>query len=634
MDVKQEQAEAEIKQSCDNCGSPITAWTKETTQISRAEAGEKAASDQQGSLHAHQQHGSEEHQLKYIGGRYRILELIGSGGVGSVYKVEHDLLNKIYAIKLVNPDAVADLKVKQRFHQEAQAVADLSHPNLIGVHDFGISEDGAPYLVMDYLDGISLDYEIERCGHIEEKRALAIFMQICAGLSYAHSKGIIHRDLTPSNVMLVKDDNGNEIPKIVDFGIAKRQAVDAKLTQTGDIFGTPLYMSPEQCLGNEVDARSDIYSLGCIMYETLSGTQPFDGINAIQIIFKHLNEEPKPLRKVCENFEVSPGIEQIVASCLQIEPERRPPSADGLALNLERVADGKPPLSTGVLPKVRRKHLTRAAQIGSISVVSIVLFVFAMAGLHTITEPDYQKLLAQAQQEFESGHEQQALSTGEAALAKALGHGKSVPASDMCSIYGWLSTCAERMGDYEKAAASADKATTSAEQSGDLSAQDAYALSAARYERAFDAGLAQHWYKRAVATRQRRVGANSPELIRVLLEAGRCAYKHRTNDTDLQNSIAYLEHAARIAETHLGSSIAISPTERFQLYEQLGISDSLLRRYAQADKALVKAQLLIKSAELEPEQIESIKKLHAEVRTHLRTGKSINSSDMPVTGGD
>jgi serine/threonine protein kinase len=224
--------------------------------------------------------------LHYIGGKYKILSLIGRGGMGCVYKVKHEALDKVYALKILNRDVTTEIKTLRRFDQEAKAVGSMEHENLIAVHDYGTSDDGTPFLVMDYIDGISLSEEITRLGYIDEKRALGIFQKVADGLGHAHAQGVVHRDLKPGNIMLVKNVLGEEHPIVVDFGLAKRQTVDKDLTQTGDIFGTPLYMSPEQCMGNAVDARSDIYSLGCVMYESLSGKSPFEDVNAVKTIVK------------------------------------------------------------------------------------------------------------------------------------------------------------------------------------------------------------------------------------------------------------------------------------------------------------------------------------------------------------
>jgi len=347
MDLKREQQEVELKLDAEKDGSVldegIDQAPQETNVASISETDQAEQEVDFASAVLEKQQGTSSHPLEgrsYIGGKYRILGLLGRGGLGSVYKVEHSALQRMQALKVLNPDVMSERKVLQRFDQEAKAVSQLSHRNLLAVHDFGVSDDGLAYLVMDLIEGTGLDAELHKNGHLEEERAIALFIKVCEGLHYAHGKGIVHRDLKPSNIMIVKDEHGQEIPKIVDFGIAKRQAVDQKVTQTGEVFGTPLYMSPEQCLGKEVDGRSDIYSLGCVLYQTLSGNPPFESPNAVQTIFKHVNEEAKPLRKACTGFTVSLGIEQVVAKCLEKDPAKRFANASQLAAALEKVLHG------------------------------------------------------------------------------------------------------------------------------------------------------------------------------------------------------------------------------------------------------------------------------------------------------
>ncbi len=293
---------------------------------------------------------------QYVGGRYEVLELLGQGGMGAVYKVNHQALNKIFALKALNPGVMTDEKALRRFDAEAKAVGNLSSPYLIQVHDYGLTDTGTPYLVLDYVEGTNLADEIKRLGHIEEKRILNIFSKVCEGLEHAHHNKIVHRDLKPSNIMLTKDEKGNEIPKVVDFGIAKRQAVENSLTQTGEVFGTPLYMSPEQCMGKPIDNRTDIYSLGCVMYEALSGSPPLYGQNPIETVFRHINDTPTPLRQQCKDWVVSPELEQIVMSCLEKDPTRRPTNASEIHENLKRLLEGKKPIVRRFLPRLKTHH--------------------------------------------------------------------------------------------------------------------------------------------------------------------------------------------------------------------------------------------------------------------------------------
>jgi tRNA A-37 threonylcarbamoyl transferase component Bud32/tetratricopeptide (TPR) repeat protein len=617
MDLKEKESEIAVKQSCDTCGAPQSAWTKEPPPASStANSPDGKAADESLSLHEHDP--LKELSSKYIGGRYKVLALIGLGGVGSVYKVRHVLLDRIYAMKMLNPGALAEFKVLQRFKEEAKAVAALSHQNLVSLQDFGLSEDGAPYLVMDYLEGESLESEIERCGHIEEKRAIAMFQAICDGLSYAHSKGIVHRDLKPSNIILAKDEHGNEVPKIVDFGIAKRQDVDIKLTQTGEVFGTPLYMSPEQCLGKECDVRSDIYSLGCIMYECLSGKEAFGSESGIKTIIKHIHEEAKPLRKVCEGFDVSSGIEHVVGTCLEIDPARRPQTMQALSDSLERIASGK---STApmVVPRIRRKQVTQLATVVATIFSSLFLILLAAVIYMSVTRPEYLRLSDKARAQANAGDYDAAVTLEQKAVATALQAGNSVPPSHMAMMYSWLCEYAEQSGDFETTVASADQTSKYAALSGDIQMQDEFILCAAQYERTINAKIARQYYQRAIKIKEKLVGSNSPQLVRILLEASSAAYARHLRP-DVKDAVFYLTQASRIADSH--NEDEVHPTERLELYEQLGKSYAFLGDYQNADIALAKAESLFAAASADPARIVSIRKRHETIKQHLKSAST------------
>ncbi|MBK9201885.1 MAG: serine/threonine protein kinase [Candidatus Obscuribacter sp.] len=235
-------------------------------------------------------------QDNLIAGNYRLLERIGEGGMSVVYRAVHQHLGREVAIKILHPHLVTNKSSLDRFKQEAKAVSQLHHKSVVTIHDFGLTEDNRPYLVMDLLVGKSLSELIKAKGRIEQEQALPIFLQIAEALAYTHNAGIIHRDLKPSNVLILPPDQ----VRIVDFGIAKLQTQEggdtAALTQTGEVFGSPLYMSPEQCKGERLDSRSDIYSMGCLMYEVLTGKPPVNGSNMLEILYRHMNELPKPMQ--------------------------------------------------------------------------------------------------------------------------------------------------------------------------------------------------------------------------------------------------------------------------------------------------------------------------------------------------
>ncbi|HEY9786530.1 MAG TPA: serine/threonine-protein kinase [Candidatus Obscuribacterales bacterium] len=277
---------------------------------------------------------------KVIDDKYEVVSLLGLGGMGAVYMARHKDINRVVALKVLLKHLVAEKRAKERFRQEAKAAGSLHHANLIAVHDFGFINDEQPFLVMDYLDGESLEDILESSGALSAVRFLNIFVQVCKGLSHAHGLGLIHRDLKPSNVMIVKGEENEDIVKVVDFGIAKvlpqGDEKGQKLTKTGHVFGSPLYMSPEQCLGKPLDARSDIYSLGCLMYECLAGKPPLSGETTMSTLLKHINDLPDPLGKKEGADEVPAEIEKFIFKCLDKDPNKRFASTQEMASELKQ----------------------------------------------------------------------------------------------------------------------------------------------------------------------------------------------------------------------------------------------------------------------------------------------------------
>ncbi|MFZ5896714.1 MAG: protein kinase domain-containing protein [Myxococcota bacterium] len=258
---------------------------------------------------------------RVLAGRYRIVALLGAGGMGSVYRAEHVHMRKAVAIKVLHREMTSMPEVVARFEREAVAAARIEHPNVATATDFGSLENGSFYLALEFVEGQSLAALIRADGALEEPRALRIARQIADALAAAHAAGIVHRDLKPDNVMLVDREHASDFVKVLDFGIAKvklEHGGDQPLTQMGVVFGTPEYMSPEQARGLDVDARSDLYALGLILYEMLSGASPFRHEDLVAVLTRQITMNPEPLPE-----NVSAGASELVMRLLRKEPADR-----------------------------------------------------------------------------------------------------------------------------------------------------------------------------------------------------------------------------------------------------------------------------------------------------------------------
>ena len=275
-----------------------------------------------------------------IDNKYQIVSKLGSGGMGTVYQARRTAIGDTVAVKVLRSDMVADPLAVERFRREAQAAARLKHPNVVAIYDFGVSNQGLVYIVMEMVEGQSLRSMIRQYGSFTASVAFEIINQVCTALGAAHSQGIIHRDLKPDNIIVSETASGWHV-KVVDFGIAKlrdQSSTTSSLTQTGMIMGTPRYMSPEQCMGEEIDARSDIYSLGIILYEMLCGVVPFNSPTTSAVIIQQVTQPPPPLRAI--NAMISPAVESVVYHALEKRPEARPQTAIALGQELSAAVKG------------------------------------------------------------------------------------------------------------------------------------------------------------------------------------------------------------------------------------------------------------------------------------------------------
>ncbi len=267
-----------------------------------------------------------------VSDRYRIVRKVGEGGMGAVYQAEHALIEKRIALKILFQDLTRRDDLVARFLQEAKSASRIGQENVIDISDFGQSAEGLVYIAMEFLDGQDLGQVLRSEGHLPWSRARPILMQIAKALRAAHKHGIIHRDMKPENVYLVQREGHPDFVKVLDFGIAKVVTTDdsegPRLTQTGMIFGTPEYMSPEQAQGHPPDHRLDVYAVGCIMYHMLTGSVPFTADSFMGILTKHLLEAPVPLRQRRPDLEIPADVEAVCLRALEKDRERRWPDMD------------------------------------------------------------------------------------------------------------------------------------------------------------------------------------------------------------------------------------------------------------------------------------------------------------------
>lgn len=334
-----------------------------------------------------------------LSNQYEYLSEIGAGGMGVIFKARHLALNQIVAIKMLHNNRLDEVSVR-RFQQEAKAVTALDHPSIVRVRDFGVSDSGQPHMVLDFIEGDTLSRAIQKTAGLSIDESLDIFIQACDALQHAHSRGVLHRDLKPSNIMLVPRLSGPPLVKIVDFGIAKinNPETDANivnLTQTGEVFGSPLYMSPEQASGARLDSRSDIYSFGCLMYETLTGAPPFVGGSSIETIFRQLNDKAPSLKEGSLGQDFPDELEAIVAKSLEKKPEQRFQSMAELKHSLISFKSGKQ--TTGesqqteadAVSSNNKKQLELKVLIGALAVL---IFLAAGSGYLAMTMSPKQKV--------------------------------------------------------------------------------------------------------------------------------------------------------------------------------------------------------------------------------------------------
>ena len=372
---------------------------------------------------------SEDAQLHadFSSNNYHLLEKLGSGGMGTVYKARRSGVDKTLAVKKLNAKLSADESSVKRFEQEAKSASFLTHPNLVSVYDFGRDSRGEPYIVMDFVDGESLAEVLRREKQLEVLRFIRIMVQVCDALEHAHTKQIIHRDLKPNNILLVPNEDGSDFVKLVDFGIARvlpqAASENQRLTQTGDVVGSPVYMSPEQCVGDDLDGRSDIYALGCVMYECLVGRPPFLGDNVVQTILNHLKGNPPAFDKAGRSG-LTNGLESLVLKCLAKSPTERFQSMKELRDALEVFDDSTSPARKQLIRRIHwnqaaRKNLARCDRMFPLAVMLLAAILMPTCWHFWYESADAELQSALQAAEVAAGHGE--LAVAELSWSKAAG---------------------------------------------------------------------------------------------------------------------------------------------------------------------------------------------------------------------
>ncbi len=286
-----------------------------------------------------------------IAGRFRILAKLGEGGMGAVYRAEQTSLKRVVALKVLRPEVANSPLLVRRFTAEAEAVAKLSHPNTVGIYDYGQDADGTVFISMEFIEGRSLRAIVHTEAPLPIRRTLAIILQVCASLIDAHGHNIVHRDLKPDNVMLQDRGRARDVVRVLDFGIAKlrddsRQSQMA-MTQAGDMLGTPQYMAPEQIKGEHIDGRADIYSLGCMLYELVTARLPYDAPNVMALLSKHLMEQVTAPSQRRPDLMIPRAIDDLVLSAMSKRPADRPATMEEFAERVAAVLASLPPETVG-----------------------------------------------------------------------------------------------------------------------------------------------------------------------------------------------------------------------------------------------------------------------------------------------
>lgn len=578
--------------------------------------------------------------------------------MGLVYKARHILMKRMVAIKIMLPQLIASVSALKRFKQEAQAASSLNHPNILTVYDFGVTPDGMPYLVMDFLEGTNLSKILEANQSLPMETAIDVFIQTCTGLAHAHRKGIVHRDLKPANIMLVEHEGRSNFVKIVDFGMAKIVGtVDGEsedLTKSGEVFGSPLYMSPEQCMGKVLDARADVYSLGCVMYRVLTGVTAVSGATAIECFSNHVSGVLKPFAEVAPNVSYPPGLEAIVFKAMAKDPAERYQSMEELkdalmemsklelsGLYAHMVNSGyaqKETVSvTGLAATMMAEAaapesalgLTKAAQAASVAKtaqtapvapagkvplipIAIVAGIIALGGIGYFVsqghapksnepaavqaddkEADFEEIMKRGHAAFEHGDFEAALTHFEDALAKAKAKGsyeKQVPEAQI-----WIGKSCYELGQFDKAISACQAVLSAREASRQMTATDASeALNELGkvYLAKDNYKESKAYFERALSIRKAYKGTDHDQVAESLFGLGNLALAQG----QFTQAIGLLTQALTIAD----ASPAFDPVSKAYIESALGQCYQLTRKFSKA-RELYQKSLDLREKNLSPD---------------------------------
>lgn len=427
---------------------------------------------------------------------------------------------------------MADDELFARFCQEAKAVQMLTHPNIIAVHEFGVTLGGQPFMAMDYIEGQTLADVLEKRGRIGVKRLLRIFIQVCDALGHAHQHNIIHRDIKPGNIMLLDTANDTDVVKVFDFGFAKFLERPGKrvqaLTQIGDVLGTPLYMSPEQSAGKKLDSRSDIYSVGCVMYEALTGKAPLIGENVLDTMHKQINDKPLPLDAARPDLFIPEPLTQILFKTLEKDPDKRYQSMSDLKRDLEIVAmsmSGRATKITELPGLAKLKELPEEGKRlppGLIATIAVlVLATFTVVGLTMLFTPKPETTLDDIPKASKYPAPPAVPKTPIQSKPVVTGPLPNDPQKLQELARYWIQQGA--LGDAERASIKAIAVLKERRHTNDLAAAQAFGTAGEVYLASENYKKADQMLKKALAIKQRELGAANPEVISIINSLARAA---------------------------------------------------------------------------------------------------------------